>query len=70
MNPASLWERHRGKIIGVAVAVILVLLLKLLGFFWTLLLLILGFIGFWIGSYFDEGEGGVEELFERLWPRR
>lgn|GEM_PF-6401414 len=70
MNWSSLWVRHRGKIIGVAAAVALVLLLRTLGLFWTLLLLALALAGFWIGSRFDEGEEGWEELLERIWPRR
>lgn len=70
MNWSSLWARHRGKIVGVALAVTLVLLLRFLGFFWTLLLLALALTGFWIGSRFDEGEERTEEFLERIWPRR
>lgn len=61
--------KYRFRIGGAAAGVVLAALLLLLGFWKTLLLLILGVAGFAVGYYFEEPER-AKELISRLLPRR
>lgn len=63
------WQRHAGKIAGAAAGVVVALLVRWLGFGWTLLVLALAWLGMQIGARIDEGELDWAETIERLWTR-
>lgn len=49
------FKKHPGKIVGVFVGLVLTLLFFIIGFFGTILLIILSTLGYFLGSWFDGG---------------
>ncbi|MDR3349291.1 MAG: DUF2273 domain-containing protein [Acidaminococcales bacterium] len=64
---ASLWQTHRGRIVGVALALAVGVMFLVLGFFKTLFLLALMSGGYILGGKVDNKED-LLELLDRILP--
>ncbi|MBO9609044.1 MAG: DUF2273 domain-containing protein [Paenibacillaceae bacterium] len=64
----ELWERHRGKTIGVAGGILFGLLYLIVGFWDMLIFAFIVFIGYHIGRKLDRKESLLEDA-EQLWRR-
>lgn len=62
----DLWERHKGKIIGSALGLILGLLIRWIGLFWALFVTLCIIGGFFVGRQVDEGFENIETFVERI----
>lgn len=62
----ELFGRYRGRFLGSLCGFGLALMLFLVGFWWTLLFLLLTAAGFVIGRRYDEAEEGQPALWEVL----
>lgn len=61
----EIWENHRGKTIGVIFGLIIGLLLINFGFWKTLLLAIMVFIGYVVGNRIDQ-QDDFKEIIQRF----
>lgn len=60
----EIWYNHRGAFLGAIIAFLIGILILTIGFWRTLLLVILVFLGFFIGSQLDE-----RSSLRKLWRR-
>ena len=63
------FARHRGKLVGSALGLVVGLSVMAWGVLWTLFLALLVLVGYTIGRYVDGAEDPVGERLER-WTRR
>lgn len=63
----EIWERHSGKIIGVATGLLIGILVIALGFWRTLFLAICVSVGFYIGKKIDDRED-LSDIWDRFIP--
>ncbi|MEX5284404.1 DUF2273 domain-containing protein [Selenomonas sputigena] len=63
-------KRHRGKVVGLAVGVILGAAILLFGFWQTFFVLLCGLVGLFVGTRFDQDLHlrDVREFFRELFP--
>lgn len=63
------WQRNGGKVTGAIVGAGVALLIKWLGFGWTVLVIVLAWLGMQVGARLDEGAWTWPEPWERWWHR-
>lgn len=63
-----LFERYKGKAVGITVGLGFGLLVLLIGFWRTIFILLCVGIGYYIGSKFDKGENFLEFL-DKILPK-
>ena len=64
---ATLWETHRGRMIGVIIGLVIGIMFLTLGFFRTVFLLFLMSAGYMLGSHIDNKED-LLDLLDRILP--
>lgn len=62
----ELWERHKGKIVGSMMGLVLALLIRWIGVFWSLLAALFSVGGYFIGRQVDEGFENLESFIEQV----
>ncbi|MCL2678348.1 MAG: DUF2273 domain-containing protein [Clostridiales bacterium] len=61
----KIWDKHRGKIVGVLVALLFGIIVLSFGFLRALFLLICVLIGLFIGSHIDS-KGSIKKTVQKL----
>jgi uncharacterized membrane protein len=64
----ELAEHHRFKIIGGLAGFVLALMILRFGLLWTLFILLLTGVGYWIGKRLDEEPESIGSLIDRVIP--
>ena len=64
---AALWQTHRGRITGAALALVIGIMFLIIGFFKTLFLLVLTAGGYMLGGKIDNKED-LLELLDKILP--
>ena len=65
---SEIWRRHATKIIGAAVGFAVGLFIMWVGLFWTLVIALTTYAGYWVGARIEAGAGEMPEWLERLLP--
>ncbi|QTL98525.1 DUF2273 domain-containing protein [Iocasia frigidifontis] len=70
----ELWKKllqlityHKGKVTGVLLGFFLAILILIIGFFKALLVVVFSFVGYYLGSRWDQ-EGDFKRVLDRLLP--
>ncbi|NLC63981.1 MAG: DUF2273 domain-containing protein [Thermoanaerobacterales bacterium] len=61
------WQRHRGKILGIAIGFLIGLIIIAIGFFKALFVVFCAVIGYYIGTASDNGQG-IKDLLDKILP--
>ena len=64
----QVWEKHKGKIIGVVIGLLFAICVVNYGFWPSLFILACVFLGYYIGKRADN-HVNLKETIERLFPR-
>ncbi|MGE5673698.1 MAG: DUF2273 domain-containing protein [Mycobacterium leprae] len=64
----ELAENHRNKVIGGLGGLVFALLIIRFGILWTLFILAISGIGYWIGKRLDEEPESLVEMLQRIFP--
>ena len=61
------WHKHRGKLVGTILGIIIGISILLFGFFKTLFIMICGLIGLFVGKRVDEKDN-LMDIVEKIIP--
>lgn len=65
----SISRHHRGKALGILIGLAISLMIRILGFFWAIFVVLCVAVGYFIGKRLDEDRLDVWDYIDELLPR-